>query len=192
MNFGIPKTAPDEKLEFVEHVLGVLIESRFGPGHGYTALGETPVTTGHSQLFANVRLLTEAEIEAHLEFGGSRHRPFSGAVLRELPLGSANGLRLQNIPGFSPMVVWAKARQALDALHRWITPTAIQRAQNDLTSLPRGSPTFSGTLFSASSFANLANFAREKYFTQRPQRTQRRRKQFLGRATDTSETDIDL
>jgi len=76
LNFGIPKTTPDEKLEFVEHVLGVLIESRFGPGHGYTTLGETPVTTGDSQLFANVRLLTEAEIEAHLEFGGVHQIPF--------------------------------------------------------------------------------------------------------------------
>ena len=170
VNFGIPKTTPDEKLEFVEHVLGVLIESRFGPGHGYTTLGETPVTTGHSQLFANVRLLTEGEIEAHLEFGSARHRPFSGAFLRELPLSSANGLRLQNIPGFSPMVVWAKARQVLGALNRWLrlqhlavlpaeNPRASQRTQNDHTSLPRGSPTFSGTLFFASSFANFAAFA---------------------------------
>jgi hypothetical protein len=90
-NFGIPKIALDGKLEFVEHVLGVLIESRFGPGHGYTTLGEAPVTTGHSQMFANVRLLTEAEIEAHLKFGGVRHEPFYWAFLRELPLALANG-----------------------------------------------------------------------------------------------------
>ncbi|MBP9110394.1 MAG: hypothetical protein KBF83_12625, partial [Pyrinomonadaceae bacterium] len=54
LNFGIPKTTPDEKLEFVDHVLGVLFESRFGPGHGYTTPGEPPVTAGHSQMFANV------------------------------------------------------------------------------------------------------------------------------------------
>lgn len=153
-NFGIPKTTPDEKLEFVEHVLGVLIESRFGPGHSYTTLGEIPVTMGHSQLFANVRLPTEAEIEAHLEFGGARHRPFSGAFLRELPLASANGLGLQNILGFSPLVVWAKARQVLDALNRWLKPPAHAGG-----SPSRGSPTFPDTLPLCLSFANFAAFA---------------------------------
>ncbi len=139
--FGIPPLASDDKLEFVEHVLGVLIESRFGNRNPYTRLGERPVTTGNSQLFANVRLLTGAEIQAHLEFGSAHHRPFYGAFLWELPLALANGSSLQNISGFSPTVGLAKARDVLDALNRWLKPTAIRRTQYDHSSMPRGSPT---------------------------------------------------
>ena len=60
-DFGIPATRPDEKLEFVEHVLGVLIESRYGVDNPYTRLGERTVAIGHSQMFANVTLLNAAE-----------------------------------------------------------------------------------------------------------------------------------
>ncbi|MBK9529532.1 MAG: hypothetical protein IPO41_14740 [Acidobacteria bacterium] len=74
-----PTRSPGEKLEFVEHVLGVLIDSRHGDGNPYQRLGEATVMTGHSQMFANVRLLSAAEIQTHLEFGGAHHRPFCGS-----------------------------------------------------------------------------------------------------------------
>ena len=159
LNFNDPPTAYDDKLEFVEHVLGVLIESRFGDRNPYTRLGERPVTTGHSQMFANVTLFSAAEIQTHLEFGDAHHRPFHATFLRELPLALANGSDPTNITGFSPTLFWAKAREVLEALIRRLKPTAIQRTQHDHSSMPRGSPTFSGTLFFASSFATLASFA---------------------------------
>ena len=141
LNFGIPQTTRDGKLEFVEHVLGVLVESRYGSENPYRRLGERNVTTGHSQMFANVRLLTADEIEAHLE----------------LPLASANGAWLQDRPGFSPKVAWAKAWEVLLVSNRWLKPTAIppDRGRFALvqpTSLARGSPTFLGR----SSFASFA------------------------------------
>ena len=128
-DFGIPATRPDEKLEFVEHVLGVLIESRYGVDNPYTRLGERTVAIGHSQMFANVTLLNAAEIEAHLE----------------LPLASANGTWLQGRAGFSPKSAWAKAREALEAFNRRLKPTAIpvDSASSPLlqpTSIARGSP----------------------------------------------------
>ncbi|MEQ1645378.1 MAG: hypothetical protein ABL959_18150 [Pyrinomonadaceae bacterium] len=100
----IPKCAPNEKLEFVEHVLGVLIESRYGNSNPYTRLGDQPVTTGHSQMFANITLL-------------------------ELPLASANGAWLSDRSGFSPKAVWAKAREIVAALNRRLKPTAIPLAR---------------------------------------------------------------
>ncbi len=129
-----PTRRPGEKLEFVEHALGVLIESRFGSANPYARLGDRPVTTGHSQMFANARLLSGAEIEAHLE----------------LPLASANGVWLQDLSGFSPKAVWAKAREILGATIRWLKPTAIPTATGSTPllqprNLARGSPTFSGT-----------------------------------------------
>ena len=78
LDFNNPQITSDEKLDFVEHVLDVLIESRYGTGNPYTRLGESPVTIGHSQIFANVRLLSAAEIEAHLN---AVHRHFPGALL---------------------------------------------------------------------------------------------------------------
>lgn len=152
-DLGIPQTElsparrDDEKLNFVERVLGVLIDSRYGDSNPYTRLGERNVTTGDSQMFSNVRLLTAAEINAHLECAGAHHRPFNTALLGELPLASANGFWLQNISGFSPKAAWAKAREVLDALNRWLKPTAIQRTQHDHSSMPRGSPTFNGRAF---------------------------------------------
>ena len=96
-DLGIPPTDPSptrrpgEKLEFVEHVLGVLIESRFGSANPYMRLGEPTVTTGHSQMFANATLLTEAEIEIRLQGAEFDRTPFYAGLLRELPLGLANG-----------------------------------------------------------------------------------------------------
>ncbi|MBP9110492.1 MAG: hypothetical protein KBF83_13115 [Pyrinomonadaceae bacterium] len=40
LNSGVPQTRSDENLASVEQVLGVLIDSRFGPNHPYTRLGE--------------------------------------------------------------------------------------------------------------------------------------------------------
>ena len=139
-DLGIPLTdlsptrRPGEKLEFVEHILGVLIDSRYGNDNPYTRLGERPVTTGHSQMFANVRLLSAAEIDAHLE----------------LPLGLPNGSWGIERRGFSPKTVWAKAREIVAALNRWLKLTAIplDPASSHLLQPPvlaRGSPTFSGT-----------------------------------------------
>ncbi|MBK6722412.1 MAG: hypothetical protein KBF83_01135 [Pyrinomonadaceae bacterium] len=139
-----PTRSPGEKLEFVEHVLGVLIDSRHGDGNPYQRLGEATVMTGHSQMFANVRLLSAAEIQTHLEFGGAHHRPFYAALLGKLPLASASGSWQQNISGFSPTLFWAKAREVLEVLIRRLKPTAIQRTQNDHSFMPRGSPTFLG------------------------------------------------
>lgn len=158
-DFDLSKSCHDGKLEFVEHVLGVLIDSRYDDGNPYQRLLEPAVTTGHSQMFANVRLLSATEIQTHLEFGGTHHRPFHGASLRELPLASANGSGQQNILGFSPTLFWAKAREALEVLIRRLKPTAIQRTQNDHSFMPRGSPTFLGRSSFASFFANLASFA---------------------------------
>ncbi len=147
-DLGIPPHAHDEKLEFVEHVLGVLVESRYGSDNPYTRLGERAVTTSHSQMFANVPLLTAAEIEAHLR----------------LPLAPANGRWLLNRSGFSPKAAWAKARRLGRALDRWLKPTAIPFARASFphvqpANLARGSPIIPGTFFFASSFAALANFA---------------------------------
>jgi hypothetical protein len=157
--FDLSKSRHDEKLEFVEHVLGVLIDSRYGDGNPYQRLCKPTVMTGHSQMFANVRLLAAAEIQTHLEFGCAHHRPLYGASLRELQLASVNGLWPTNGTGFSPTLFWAKAREALEALIRRLKPTAIQRTQNDHSCMPRGSPTFLGRSSFASFFATLASFA---------------------------------
>lgn len=76
LNSGVPQTRSDENLASVEQVLGVLIDSRFGPNHPYTRLGEQHETTGHSQTFANVTLLSVAEIDAHLNFAEADQLPF--------------------------------------------------------------------------------------------------------------------
>ncbi len=76
LNFGRPQTTPDEKLEFVEHVLGVLIDSRFGEGSPYMSLAESSFAFSDTQLFANVTLLTAAEIETHLKMAAAEPIPF--------------------------------------------------------------------------------------------------------------------
>ncbi|MEQ1645933.1 MAG: hypothetical protein ABL959_20950, partial [Pyrinomonadaceae bacterium] len=127
-----PKRRHDGKLEFVEHILGTLIESRYGYENPYVRLGEPASMTGHSQMFANVRLLTAVEIAAHLE----------------LPLASANGSWSIDRTGFSPTAVWAKAREILERLTRRLKPTAIPSDHasspffHQPTNLARGSPTF--------------------------------------------------
>ncbi len=150
-DLGYPPKAPDNKLEFVEHVLGVLIESRFGTDDPYSRLGEPPVTTGHSQMFANVRLLSTAEIEARLRSADLARTPFYAAFLRELPLALANGAWLPARSGFRPKVAWAKARVVVAALNRRLNPTAtpVDRAISTLlrpTNLARGSPPFLGRI----------------------------------------------
>ncbi|MBK6721831.1 MAG: hypothetical protein IPG58_00680 [Acidobacteria bacterium] len=148
-NFGIPKITPDEKLEFVEHVLGVLIESRFGPGHGYTTLGEAPVTTGHSQMFANVRLLTEAEIEGHLDLAAACQIPFyATAFPRENHLRKRVVLRDGQL-----LLITSNERSAETST----TMSAMLKPPAHAGGSPsRGSLTFSGTFFFATPFANFA------------------------------------
>jgi len=145
-HLGYPPKAPDNKLEFVEHVLGVLIESRFGTGDPYSRLGEPPVTTGHSQMFPNVRLLSTAEIEAHLSVAEADRVPFYVACLRE------NHLRKRVVIHGGDTTLINELDYASAQIFAELKPPAHAGG-----SPSRGSPTFSGTLVFASFFANLAN-----------------------------------
>lgn len=136
-DLGIPLTdlsptrRPGEKLEFVEHILGVLIDSRYGNGNPYTRLGERPVTTGHSQMFANVRLLSAAEIDEHLN---SLHRPFHYALLC--------GCLCEpcvKIPDLSRRA----ARDAKGTQRSWDV-RCMSPPSTDGNQIARGSPTLSG------------------------------------------------
>ncbi|MEQ1645175.1 MAG: hypothetical protein ABL959_17125 [Pyrinomonadaceae bacterium] len=127
-----PKRRPDEKLEFVEHVLDVLIDSRYGYGNPYSRLGERPVTTGNSQMFANVRLLSAAEINEHLN---GDHRHFQTSLL----CGFLCELCVRKKEFHAKSAKDAKRTQRFWDVRCMSPPLA------DGTQVARGSPTFLGT-----------------------------------------------
>jgi hypothetical protein len=143
--FKLPPFQEDNKLAFVDSVCSTLMTSRFGWGAMYTL---NPRFRGTAdEPFDYLDVLKEETIGWHdaatfLGRKGENHlRKRVATRIGQVALINRNGASFASL-----------GRDG---------PTLKPRADEDGSPLPRGSPTFSGTFFFASSFATLASFARD-------------------------------